>query len=55
MSTTGVESKNAEPIAVIRFVAPGPLVAKATPGVPEILPWPSAAKPAACSCFVFTI
>ena len=34
MKITGTLSMNASAIAVTRFVAPGPLVAKHTPGLP---------------------
>ena len=37
MKTTGTESIIASHIGVIRFVAPGPLVAKATPTLPVAL------------------
>jgi hypothetical protein len=35
MQTSGVESIHASAIGVTRFVAPGPEVAMATPGLPE--------------------
>ncbi len=39
---------------VIRFVAPGPLVARATAVTPETRVYPSAANAHACSCFTET-
>ena len=54
MNKVGDESKYELPIPVIRFVAPGPLVAIAIPGIPVNLPTASAAKAADCSCFKLT-
>ena len=50
--TSGTESIWAEAIPVTRFVAPGPDVAKATPGLPVTRAYPSAAREAPCSCRV---
>ena len=54
MNTAGVESKWHEPTPVSRFVAPGPLVASATPGTPVMRAAPSAAKAAPCSWCMLT-
>ena len=50
IATTGTESIFAVAIPVSRFVAPGPDVAKHTPGFPDTFAYPSAACAAACSC-----
>ena len=49
MQTMGIESIIAVAIPVVRFVAPGPDVAIATPTRPLALAYPSAACAAACS------
>ncbi len=49
MNSVGTESIWASAIAVTRFVAPGPLVAIATPTRPVERAYPSAACPAAAS------
>src|SRR6266851_1811467 len=54
MQTRGTESIFASAIPVTRFVAPGPLVAIATPTFPVTRANPSAAKTAPCSCRVST-
>ena len=54
MKTAGVESKKQLPIPVNRLVAPGPLVAMATPGTPVMRPTASAANAAACSWCMLT-
>ena len=46
----GTESAKAVATPVTRFVAPGPLVDRHTPGFPEALAYPSAMWPAHCSC-----
>ena len=46
----GTESAKAVATPVTRFVAPGPLVARHTPGLPEALAYPSAMWAAHCSC-----
>ena len=46
----GTESAKAVATPVTRFVAPGPLVARHTPGFPEALAYPSAMWAAHCSC-----
>jgi len=48
-ATIGSESMSASAMPVARLVAPGPEVAKQTPGVPETMPKASAAWAAACS------
>src|SRR6267378_2058175 len=50
MNTTGTESIIASHIGVIRFVAPGPLVANATPTLPVAFAYPCAACPPPASC-----
>ena len=55
MQISCVESIIASAIPVIKFVAPGPLVAKATPGIPVFLAYPSAANHALCSWWQETI
>src|ERR1700722_18405749 len=52
MQTRGTESIFASAMPVIRFVAPGPLVAIATPTLPVTRANPSAANTAPCSCRV---
>src|SRR5271163_1063037 len=52
MQTRGTESIFASAMPVTRFVAPGPLVAMATPTLPVTRAYPSAAKTAPCSCRV---
>lgn len=51
----GIESNQEQAIPVIRFVAPGPLVATVTPIFPVVLQIASAAIAAACSCWKQTI
>jgi hypothetical protein len=46
----GIESNQEQAIPVIKFVAPGPLVATVTPISPVVLHIESAAIAAACSC-----
>src|SRR3989304_1655797 len=50
MAIIGAESACAVAIPVRRFVAPGPEVAKHTPGFLLTLPYPSAICAADCSC-----
>src|SRR5260370_40090723 len=52
MQTSGTESIFASAMPVTRFVAPGPLVAMATPTFPVTRANPSAANTAPCSCRV---
>ena len=52
MATTGARSMLASATPVIRFVAPGPSVARQTPARPVSRPWTSAMKAAPCSCRV---
>src|SRR5207237_3166097 len=52
MHTRGTESILASAIPVTRLVAPGPLVAMATPTLPVVRAYPSAANTAPCSCRV---
>src|SRR5256714_12565214 len=52
MHTNGTESILASAIPVTRLVAPGPLVAMATPTLPVVRAYPSAANTAPCSCRV---
>src|SRR5208282_712716 len=54
MQTRGTESIFASAMPVIKFVAPGPLVAIATPTLPVTRANPSAANTAPCSCRVRT-
>src|SRR5882757_4942556 len=54
MQTRGTESIFASAMPVTRFVAPGPLVAIATPTLPVTRANPSAANTAPCSCRVRT-
>src|SRR6267378_2035483 len=49
MQTSGTESILASAIPVTRLVAPGPLVAMATPTLPVVRAYPSAANTAPCS------
>ena len=49
-ASIGTESANAVATPVTRLVAPGPLVARHTPGLPEALAYPSAMCAAHCSC-----
>ena len=49
-NTVGTLSIIASAIGVTRLVAPGPLVASATPTRPLAFAYPSAAWPAPCSC-----
>ena len=50
IATSGTESSFASAIAVIRFVAPGPEVAKQTAALPVERAMPWAINPAPCSC-----
>src|SRR5215469_947517 len=50
--TSGTESILASAMPVTRLVAPGPLVAMATPTLPVTRAYPSAANTAPCSCRV---
>src|ERR1022692_4098209 len=50
MQTRGTESILASAMPVTRLVAPGPLVAMATPTFPVTRAYPSAANAAPCSC-----
>src|ERR1700691_4982986 len=50
----GERSSSAQPTPVARFVAPGPCVAMARPGLPVIRPVTSAANPAEPSCAINT-
>ena len=52
MAMTGEESMWALAMPVTRFVAPGPEVAKHTPGLPLARAYPSAACAAPCSCLL---
>ena len=52
MQTSGTESIFASAMPVTRLVAPGPLVAIATPVFPVARAYPSAANTAPCSCRV---
>src|SRR6202167_2762817 len=52
MHTSGTESILASAMPVTRLVAPGPLVAMATPTFPVTRAYPSAANTAPCSCRV---
>ena len=54
MATIGIESAFAVARPVIRFAAPGPLVAIHTPTFPLALLYPSAAWAAPCSWAVST-
>ena len=48
--STGTESNHEQMMPVIRFVAPGPLVAIAHPRLPVARAYPSAAMAPPCSC-----
>ncbi|MNC73721.1 hypothetical protein D3C75_1249740 [compost metagenome] len=49
MQTNGMESRRASAMAVTRLVAPGPLQAIQTAGLPSVRAMPWAIKPAPCS------
>src|SRR5260221_647855 len=50
--TIGMAPSSAKAAPVVRFNAPGPRVARQTPGLPVSRPWVAAMKAAACSCRV---
>ena len=50
MAIKGMLSSLASAMQVTRLVAPGPLVAMQTPGLPVVRAKPWAAKPPPCSC-----
>ena len=53
-ATSGAWSSVASPMPVARLLAPGPRVARQTPGLPVSRPYASAMKAAPCSCRVGT-
>ena len=50
ITSIGIESALACNMAVAIFASPGPVITRQTPGFPLIRAYPSAIKPAPCSC-----